>query len=303
MSRLTALALVLSGLFLAAGVSTPSALDEGEALRQIKSDVFDQKWDAVLAGCTQFISGFPRSRDLSRAYYYRAQGLEHIKGREEDAIAAYTDYVTRFPGETGALREDALLSRVSLATTLYLKGNKKYVSAILQGMDEKGYPGIYAAIQASKIDHLPARAKALPILKQGATSYGDAEVKNECVLGLLRIDPKVLAEIQGPQPPTPPKISDGHTTASPPSGEPAKLIRVEVFDKAKNQVSVRVNMPMAFAELLLDSLSAELRDEIDEALKQKGVALEKLLESFKKAGKQTIVEIDNDQQHIRVWIE
>src|SRR5262249_35635026 len=157
--------------------------DEAETLRQIKSDVFDQKWDAVLADCSRFISQYPRSADVSRAYYYRAQALEHSKGREEEAIAAYTDYLTRFPNETGALREDALLSRVTLAAGLYLKGNKKYVGVILQGMDEKGYPGIFAAIQASKIDHAPARAKALPILIRGAGSEPDAELKNECLLG------------------------------------------------------------------------------------------------------------------------
>jgi len=87
------------------------------------------------------------------------------------------------------------------------------------------------------------------------------------------------------------------------TGEPAKLIRVEVYDKLKKQVSVRVNMPLSFAELLLDSLSQELQTEIADDLKKKGIKLDLFWDSIKKGGRQTIVEIDNDEQHIKVWIE
>jgi len=287
---------------LAAPAPAPSpdpAGDEGELLRQIKADVFDQKWDGVLASCSQFIGQYARSQDLSRVYYYKAQALEHVKGREEEAVAAYTDYLVKFPNETGALREDAMLSRISMATGLYLKGNKKHIGVILQGMDERGYPGIFAAIQASKIDHGPARAKALPILLKFAGTETDAEVKNECLLGVLRIDPQKAGQVQ----------AQGVASAGPRpapatgTGEPAKLIRVEVYDKLKKQVSVRVNMPLSFAELLLDSLSQELQTEIADDLKKKGIKLDLFWDSIKKGGRQTIVEIDNDEQHIKVWIE
>jgi hypothetical protein len=271
--------------------------DEGELLRQIKSDVFDQKWDGVLASCDQFIKGYPGSQDLQRAFYYRAQAYEHLKGREADAIAAYTDYLARFPGETGALKEDAILSRITLATTLWIKGVRTHVSWIMKGMEERGYPRVYSAIQASKIDHTPARARAIPILKECASKETDAEVKNECVLALLRIDPKATTELQQPKPPTPPG-SPGASSA----GE-AKLIRVEVYDKIKKQVSVRVNMPLAFAELCFQSLSEDLQKEIGAGLKAKGIALERFWDAFKKGGKQTIVEIDDENQNIKVWVE
>ena len=289
----------LTAFFLAAGA------DEGELLRQIKSEVFDQQWESVLKSCDLFISQFPRSTTVPRAYYYKAQALEHLKGREQEAIAAYTDFLTRFPGETGALKEDAILSRLSMASSLWLAGNRTQVGVILKGMDESGYPRTYSAIQASKIDHSPARAKALPILKDCAERETDVEVKNECVLALLRIDPKSTTELR--QPPAAPggvpaPATPGTPGTAPGSGE-AKLIRVEVYDKTKKQVSVRVNMPLAFAQLLLDSLNDELRNEISHGLQAKGLQLDRFWEAFKKGGKQTIVEIDNEDQHIKVWIE
>ena len=61
---------------------------EDELLVKIKNDVFEQRWDGVLAQCDEFIRSFSSSPSLPRAYYYRAQGLEHIKGREADAIGA-----------------------------------------------------------------------------------------------------------------------------------------------------------------------------------------------------------------------
>jgi len=286
------LLVMVAAITVAAITSARAAQDEGELLRQIKTDVFDQKWDGVLASCNQFIGQYTRSLDLPRVYYYKAQALEHGKGREEEAIAAYTDYVTRFPNETGALHEDAMLKRISLAAGLYLNSNKKHIGVILQGMDLKGYPGIFAAIQASKLDHGPARAKALPILLRCASTETDPEVKNECLLGVLRIDPQKAGQV------TTPKEAVGG-----PGAGTARLIRVEVFDKLKKQVAVRVNMPLSFAEILLDSLGDELQQEIGDELKKKGVQLNKLLESIKKSGAQTIIEIDNDEQHIKVWIE
>ncbi|HEY3176220.1 MAG TPA: hypothetical protein VGK94_10750 [Candidatus Polarisedimenticolia bacterium] len=286
-------ALAIAGMtafFLAAGA------DEGTLLAQIKNDVFDQKWTAVVTSCDQFIKEFPGSDNLQRAFYYRAQAYEHMKGKEADAIAAYTDYLTRFPGETGALKEDAMLSRITLATSLWLKGDRTHVTWITKGMDDKGYPRLYAAIQASKIDHTPARAKAVPILKDCANLETDAEVKNECVLALLRIDPNATTKLAPPRPPPlpPDPVAATHD---------AKLIRVEVYDKVKKQVTVRVNMPLAFAELLFQSLGEELQKEITHGLQAKGIALERFWDAFKKGGKQTIVEIDDAKQNIKVWVE
>ncbi len=290
------IALVTAAVLIGAAFFLASAADEADLLRQIKSDIFDVKWDAVLASCDQFITQFPSSHDMPRAMYYRAQALEHAKGRDEDAIAAYGEFLTRFPNESGTLREDALLSRMTLAVSLWLKGNRGYAAIILKGMDEKGYPRLFAAIQASKIDLPAGRAKALPILKECAKSESDVELKNECVVALLRIDPKAL-EASAP----PDRLVPG---AAPQPGA-AKLIRLEVFDKHTNKPTVTVNLPLAFAELILETLGDAYRQKFEDNIppQYKGMNLESFWNAIKKGGKQTIIEIDNEDEHIKVWVE
>jgi len=302
----TACALAL--VFIAAPVW---ALDEGELLREIKSDVFDQQWDAVLADCGQFISQFPHSETLPRVYFYRAQAFEHIKGREVDAIDAYTDFLTRFPTQAGTLSEEAAIARVRLAVSLYLSGNKGYVAYVTKGLeDQRKSVKLFAALQASRIEHEEARRRATPILKDCTTAEPDPELKDQCVVALLRVNPLSLPPGAPPPPARPLAPSRrGERPPAPPAepGAPvavAKLIRVEVFDKATKQVSVRINLPIAFAELVLDSLSEEHKDLILKHIPGgQPMDLKKFWDSFRSGGKQTIVEVDNPEMTIKVWVE
>jgi len=313
-------AALLAVLLAAVAFAAPAraAADEGELLRQVKNDVFNQEWSAVLAGCDQFIASYPNAEALPRAYYYRAQALEHLKAHEAEAIQAYSDFLTRFPAETGAIREDALLSRMTLASSVYQKGDKRFVGVVLKGLQEKGYPKLYASIQASKIDYPAARASALPILRDCACSESDAELKNECIVALLRINPMALEQPCGPHPPEPPRAARPPRAPSSPPGPPVppagvtppghdvRLIRVEVYDVKKQQVVVRVNLPIAFAELLLDSLGDAYRKEIIEGLREKSqgpIDFDKLWQAIKQGGAQTILEIDNGDERIKVWVE
>ncbi len=326
------------------GHPSSASASEDELLRQIKDLVFEQKWDAVLTTCDQFIASFQRSTALPRAYYYKAQGLEHIKGREADAITAYGDFLKKFPGSTGTLNEDATLSRITLATSLYLKGDKGHVPVLMDGMDLKGYPRIYAAIQSSKIDHAAARQKAIPLLKDCASEEPDDELRNECVIALLRVKPGAIPSdpvAPRPIPPPPPRSAasprDGISPPTPPrepnpaspaapraprepnpatprepatpaSPTDAKMIRVEVLNLATGKVKVRVNMPLAFAELAVQSLEDEYGEVLKHELKQKGLGIkfetfEQFFNAIKKGGKQTLVEIENEGESIKVWIE
>ena len=284
-------------LFLAVVVTAGLAVasDEGELLRRIKSDVFDRNWPQVLSECDEFIKSYPRSQALPRAYYYRAQALESLK-RNPEAIAAYSDFLKRFPSEMGALKEDAKLKRITLARIQYQNGDKSALSVILEGMDEEGSTQIYAAIEGSKIDHIPTQKKATPILKDCAQFETQEELKNECVVRLLSIDPKLVPAGAG--------AGAGASAAG-----QAKLIRVEVFNKLQKKVVVRINLPIAFGELLLDSLDENYRNMIQAKIKESHGGefqmpdFKKLLEAIKTGGPQTLVEIDNDEDSIRVWIE
>lgn len=293
-SRVLLVALVVIGT--AAATAPVFAETEAELLRQIKSDLFDRKWEAVLANCDRFIGSFPASSDLARIYYYRAQALEHIRGRENDAIRAYGEFLDRFPNVADTTKEDAQLSRLSLATSQWEKGDKVHVGLIMDAMKLKGYPKIFAAIQASRTGHRPAHTRALPILKECAEGERDMELKNECVVAVLRIDPKQL-----------PEDTDTTSDADRSGGSEVKLIRLEVFDKAQNKVVVRVNMPIAFAELILESVQDYVQDEIHRQLDKQGIVTGGNLDAFWKAikegGPQTILEVDHEDQRIKLWVE
>lgn len=288
--RRTATLALLAAVLTASGAL---ASDEGELLRRIKSDVFDRNWPQVLSECDEFIKSYQRSQALPRAYYYRAQALESLK-RFDEAIKAYTEFLKRFPSETGALKEDAMLKRITLARILYQNGNKAHLGIILEGMDEDGSTQIYAAIEASKIDHIPAQKKAIPILKDCAQFETQQELKNECVVALFRLDPKQVPTTVGP--------------VAPAAGQ-AKLIRVEIFDKAQKKVVVRVNLPIAFGELLIESLEPMYREMIQKKIQaEHGTEFQmpdwkKFLEGLKSGGPQTLVEIDNEENAIKVWLE
>ncbi len=282
-------ALMLLSVVASAGLAAAS--DEGELLRSLKSDVFDRLWPQVLTKCDRFIALYPRSQTLPRAYYYRAQALESLK-RYEDAIEAYSEFLKRFPGETGALKEDVVLRRITLARIQFQNGAKGHVGVILEGMDEEGATQIYAAIEASKIDHAPARKKAIPILKDCAQFETQEELKSECVVALLRIDPKLVP--QGPPATGPSKCS---------------LIKFEVFNKLQKKGVVRINLPLAFADMLLEAINEHYRKMIEDKLAEQAPGTKlpdfrKMLEAIRSGEcPQTILEIDRDEESIRVWIE
>lgn len=291
------------GLLVHSGWAQQPAGTEQEILRQIKEDVFEERWENVLEGCNELIKKYPKSSSLARTMYYRARALQNVPGHESEALVAYGEFIDKFPGEK-VLREDALISRMSLAKSMYLNGKKEAIRVLLDGLDEKGYPKIYAAIQLSYLEHIPGRTRALPILKECAEKEDDGEVRNECTLAILRI---------GGTPPFPPNASEAApgTTSTPPSkstagtstaGEP-KLIRLQVRDKATGKITVAVNLPIAFAEALLTSLKDVDQGQVIQELKNRGIDINNLWKSLRTLGKQTLVEIETEDAYIKVWLE
>ncbi|MBI3448089.1 MAG: hypothetical protein HY049_04090 [Acidobacteria bacterium] len=266
---------------------TAAASSEEEDFRQIKSDVFDEKWESVLADCDRLIAAFPGSGSLPRTYYYRAKALHHLPGKEEMAISAYGEFIDKFPAEA-VMREDALISRINLAKSLWLQGRRDNINILLKALDEKGYPRIYSAIQISHLDNKPAKARALPVLQDCARREADAEVRNECTLGILRIDPNEVPR-PGPQ---------GSGTVAEP-----RLIRLEVRDKKTGSITVAVNLPVAFAEALLGSLSQIDRGRVTDELRVRHIDLDNLMKSLKSLGRQTLVEVETEEARIKVWLE
>ena len=68
-------------LMLAACGSTVAGGEE-ELFRQIKVDVFDQEWPAVLRQCDELLARFPGGAAAPQAAFYRARALSRLPGRE-----------------------------------------------------------------------------------------------------------------------------------------------------------------------------------------------------------------------------
>lgn len=291
-----ALALALLPAIVAHDASAQGS-SEQELMRKIKEDVFDERWAEVLESARELIEGYPGSSSMARTMIYRARALEKL-GRDDEAMEAYGQFVEKFPGEI-LLREDALISQMGLAKRMVLSGRKEAVEILVDGLREKGYPKIYAAIQLSFLDFRPGHSKALPILKECAEGEQDAEVRNECTLAILRIDPTALEYRTNRMAPGP---SSDEGPAPAPGGEP-KLIRLQVRDKVTDKITVAVNLPVAFAEALLGSLSELEQGRVVDELKARGYDINNLWKSLKTLGKQTLVEIETEEARIKVWLE
>jgi hypothetical protein len=292
MSRATRFLLIGLSLALCVGRAPwafppPESSTEDEILKQIKNDVFDEKWESVLADCERHIATYPKSDALARSYYYRARALQHLPGKEEAAVAAYGEIIDKFPSDA-VLREEAQISRINLAKSLWVQGKKDSITILTKALDGKGYPRIYAAIQISHLDNKPSQARALPILQECSRGESNAEVRNECTLGILRIDPSAV-----PAPKPTPQAS---------ASEP-KLIRLDVRDKKTGSVKVAVNLPIAFAEALMGSLSAIDQGLVKQQLDKQHIDLDNLMKSLRSMGPQTLVEIETEDAKIRVWLE
>jgi hypothetical protein len=297
--------LVVAALVLVAASAVqaqPDSLNEEALLRQIKTDIFEDRWEAVLEGCDQLIQRYHDSASLARTMYYRARALHHLDGRESEALVAYGEFIDGFPDET-LLREDALISRMSLAKKLWLRGHKETIRLLMEGLSEEGYPRLYAAIQISHLDNMPARARALPVLKECSQNAEDAEVRNECTLGILRIDPSAMPTPSAPPvPAVPPAPGAPPAPPADPEGEP-KLIRLQVREKVTGKITVAVNLPIAFAEALLASLSEFDQGRVVDEMKIQGIDINNLWKSLRTLGRQTLVEIETEEAFIKVWLE
>ena len=141
------------------------------------------------------------------------------------------------------------------------------------------------------------------MLEDCAENASDAEVRNECTLAILRIDPGKV-----PVPPSPPPTAPaapGQAPAPPGAAAEAepKLIRLEVRSKETGKITVAVNLPIAFAEALLASLSEFDQGQVMQELKRRHIDVNNLWKSLRTLGSQTLVQIETEEANIRIWLE
>jgi hypothetical protein len=281
----------------AAAAAPAAPITESDLVRQIKVDVFDESWPAVLKGCEDLLARFPDSTSAPQASFYRARALARTPGREADAGAAFREFVARYPGEK-LLGEQAWTSIFALACDGHRRQGAGCATTLSEGLaNPSPYVSTLAAIRASDTRDDGLRRRALVSLKKALATQREPDIRNEILLAILKIDPR---EVPPPPPPVPP--AGGPPSASP-AAHPPSLIRVTIFNKEEGRYDLKINLPVAFAQMLINSLSDEQKAQIRQEAGRRGMNFDDIFEAIRSSGAGRLIDVDTPETRIEVWVE
>ena len=281
---------VAAALWLFLGIALlGAAVTEDELFRQVKVDVFDQNWTAVLRGCEEILVRNPSGPTASQAAFYRARALTRIPGRETEGLLAFKDFIAAHPRDR-VMVEQAWAAVFSAACEPRGASRPECPGVLKEGLDSaSGYVATLAAIRASDSADANLRRRALPTLKKAYDTQTDSEIRNEILIAILKIDPKQVPSTETERP--------GARGATP------SLIRMTVYNKEEKRYELKVNLPVAFARMLIDAVNEDQKKEMQNVARQKGINLDRIFEAIETAGAGKLLEVDDDSCHIEIWIE
>lgn len=268
---------------LALQASASFAQTDAERVRAAKALTLDRKYADARAAWTEILAS-ARGPSADEAAYWIARSSESL-GEHERSFKEYGTYLARRPADRSKT-EEARTSRIGLATKLYRRGQTSYVTVLQEGLkDPAKTVRYYAALQLGGLG-APASRDALPVLQQMLARETDADLLDRVRIVLLKLDPKSLSQ------PAP--------SAARPAGGPARMLRVRVFERGKSSPKVSINVPVALAEILFDSLPDDAKGE----LKRKGYDADNFWPRVKALGATEIIDIEGDDgERIKVWVE
>ena len=159
------------------------------------------------------------------------------------------------------------------------------------------YVSTLAAIRASDTKDEALRGRALLVLKKALSTQSDPDIRNEILIAILKIDPK-----QVPSPA--PRATEGTGgNAGTAAGHPPAFIKMTIFNKEAGRYDLKINLPVAFAQMLLNSLGEETRAEMRREAGRRGINLDDVFTAIQKAGPGRFLELDTEESRIEVWIE
>jgi hypothetical protein len=265
--------------------TAPAALESGqseaERVRAAKALTLDRKyaearaaWGAILASA--------HGPAADEAAYWIARSSE-ILGEHERSFKEYGTFLARRPADRSKV-EEARTSRIGLATKLYRGGQTSYTTVLQEGLtDASKTVRYYAALQLGGLG-APSSRDALPVLRQILANETDADLLDRVRIVLLKLDPKSLS---APAP-------------SRPGASAARMLRVRVFERGQAKPKVSINVPVALAEVLFDSLPADAKVE----MKRKGYDSDNFWQAVKTLGPTEVIDIEGDDgERIKVWVE
>ena len=86
-------------------------------------------------------------------------------------------------------------------------------------------------------------------------------------------------------------------------GDEPAFIRMSVFNKKEERYEIKVQFPVAFARMLIDSLGTERRDELRREAKRQGMNIDRIFDAIRRSGTGRLLEVDTGDSVIEIWIE
>jgi hypothetical protein len=240
---------------------------------------------------------YPASPSAPQAAFYRARALSRIPGREGEAVTAFREFVARHAGDK-LLRDQAWTSLFTLACDARRVKGSACSDTLDEGLSNpSAYVSTLAAIRASDTRDEALRGRALPVLKKALSTQTDPDIRNEILIAILKIDPKQV-------PPPAPHATEGPGKAAGTTAAHAPtFIKMTIFNKEEGRYDLKINLPVAFAQMLLNSLGEETRSEMRREAGRRGINLDDVFEAIQKAGPGRFLEVDTEESRIEVSIE
>ncbi len=293
--RKRAIALIL--LLAAAAVSAARAQEKPDEklLQQAKLLIFDKKWSEAAASLDRLLEDYPDSPLAGPAWFYRGKSLGEQAGRERDAIRSYKAFLER-AGSKDPLAGEAEGGIVDAAYRLFASGADR--SALSEVTSRLKHPDrlvrFYAAYKLSQAPDKADAAAGIPVLREFAGDETEPELRDRAKIALLRVSPRDLDEVE--RRPASGSGEDRHARPAPKGGP--RMFRIEITEKGKREPSLRLNLPWALADLVIQSMPDNEKAE----LRRKGYDMNRILSELDKSGG-TILEIQGDDSVIKIWID
>jgi hypothetical protein len=248
--------------------------------QQAKVLIFDKEWKEAQEKLEELLEKYPDSSWYSQAVFYRARCLKEQKGKELEALKAFRDYI-RQKDRSKSLTEDSELSIIDLAYELYEEGKKSYLAEIEKRLSSSNkVVGYFAAIKLSQVEDKKVASRAVPVLKEIIEREEDDELRDRAKIALLRVDPGVLKDLEEERP-----------------VRKAKLLKIRVWKDG--ELTLKVNIPWALADLALGSIEEEEKAE----LKKEGYDLDTITKTLIEAEEVIYIENKEEGTIIKIWIE
>jgi len=263
---------------LVAMLPAPAAIYQ-DTLREAKALFFDRDYASSRDAWNRIREAEGRESDV--ALYWIGRCSESLD-QPRRALREYGEFLEQKPRD-GALTEEALTRRIALAAHLFEEGETERLRIVRRGLsDSSARVRYFAAFEMAGLGPEVGR-DAVPVLKEILRDEKDPDIVDRAQLALLRVDRAALEE-SGPRR----------------AGAEPRWIKLRIFASGASKPEVSLNLPLALAELLFDSLPDAARA----ALRDRGYDSDSFWEQLKGQGRTEIIDIEGDDgEKIRIWIE